>query len=204
VQAHARAPVLDTAPEARFSAAGTFDREQLVLDRLQGDVLRGRLSASGRVAWAGTQPWSARLEARDIDVAGLRSDLSGRVSTTATVEGRGFTPEAPWTARLASLSGTLAGRALTGRGEISHRDGNYDLRRVRVANGPSHLDLDGRWGDTVDLRWSADVRSLALLHPGLAGELLSAGRVHGRAARPQIEGELQAERVAFAGAAGRP
>jgi len=200
VQAHVRAPVLDTAPEARFSATGSFDREQLVLDRLQGDVLRGQLSASGRVAWAGAQPWSARLEARNIDVAGLRSDLSGRVSTTATVEGRGFTPDAPWTARLASLSGTLAGRALTGRGEISHRQGAYDLRQVRIAHGPSHVDIDGRWGPTVDLRWSADVRSLALLHPDLAGELVSTGRVHGRAARPQVEGGLRARRVGFAGA----
>jgi translocation and assembly module TamB len=200
VQAHVRAPVLETAPEARFNATGSFDREQLVLDRLQGDVLRGQLSASGRVAWAQPQPWSARLDARNIDVAGLRSDLSGRVSTTATIEGRGFTPDAPWTARLASLSGTLAGRALTGRGEISHRDGTYDLRRVRIANGPSHVDIDGRWGGTVDLRWSADVRSLALLHPDLAGELLSAGRVHGRAARPQVEGELRARRVEFDGA----
>ena len=104
VQAHVRAPVLDTAPEARFSATGTFDREQLVLDRLQGDVLRGQLSMSGRVAWADVQPWSARLEARNIDMAGLRADLSGRVSTTATVEGRGFTPDAPWTATLASLT----------------------------------------------------------------------------------------------------
>jgi translocation and assembly module TamB len=144
VQAHVRAPVLDMAPEARFSATGSFDREQLVLDRLQGDLLRGQLSASGRVAWAGAQPWSARIEARNIDMAGLRADLSGRVSTTATIEGRGFTPDAPWTARLASLSGTLAGRALTGRGEIAHRDGTFHLRQVRIANGPSHVDIDGR------------------------------------------------------------
>ena len=110
------------------------------IDRLQGDVLRGQLSASGRVAWAGARPWSTRFEARNIDMAGVRSDLSGRVSATATVEGRGFTPDAPWTARLASLSGTLAGRALTGRGEISHRAGTYDLRGVRIANGPGYED----------------------------------------------------------------
>jgi translocation and assembly module TamB len=198
VQAQVRAPVLDTAPEARFSATGTFDREQLVLDRLQGDVLRGQLSMSGRVAWADMQPWSARLEARNIDMAGLRADLSGRISTTATVEGRGFTPDAPWTARLASLSGTLAGRALTGRGEVSHRSGSYDLRGVRIAHGPSHVDVDGRWGDTVDLRWSADMRSLSVLHPDLSGELVSTGRVTGRAARPVVEGQLKARRIGFA------
>jgi translocation and assembly module TamB len=199
VQAHVRAPVLDTAPEADFTATGTFDREQLVLERLQGAVSRGRLSASGRVNWAGEQPWNAQVDARDIDISGLRADLSGRVSTVATIDGRGFTLDAPWTARLASLSGTVRGRALTGRGEVAHRDGNYDLRNVRIAHGPSHIDVNGRWGSTIDLRWSADVRSLSLLHPDLAGELLSAGRAHGAAARPQIDAELQARGLGIAG-----
>jgi len=201
VQAHARAPVFDTAPEARFSAKGTVDREELVLDRLDGEVLRGQLSASGRLSWVGEQPWSARLEAKNLDIAQIRPDLSGRVSTVASIAGRGFTATAPWTAKLASLSGTIRGRALTGRGEISHRDGNYDLRGVRIANGPSHVDIDGRWGSTVDLRWSADVRSLALLHPDLAGEFVSSGTARGSATRPQVEGEVRARQLRFAGLA---
>ena len=199
VEAQVRAPVLQTAPAARFAAAGTLDREQLVLDRLQGEVLGGRLSGSGRLAWAGDRPWSARLEAQDLDVAGIRPDLAGRLSTIATIEGRGYTPAAPWTARLASLSGTLAGRALTGRGEVAHRDGTYQLNGVRIANGASHLDLDGRIGGTLDLRWSADVRTLALLHPGLGGELVASGRARGSIARPQVAGELRARRLSFDG-----
>lgn len=199
VQAHVRAPALATAPEGRFDAQGTVDREQLVLERLEGGALRGRLSASGRVAWGGDQPWSTRLEARDIDIAGLRPDLSGRFSTVATIAGRGFTPAAPWTARLASLSGTIRGRALTGRGEIAHRDGTFDLRGVRIANGPSYVDIDGRWGPSIDLRWSAEVRSLALLHPDLGGEFLSSGHAHGSATRPQVDGEVRARRLSYAG-----
>lgn len=199
VRAQVRAPALDTAPEARFDAQGSVDREQLVLDRLAGDVLRGRLAASGRVAWAGDQPWSTRLEARDIDVAGIRPDLSGRFSTVATIEGRGFTPTAPWTARLASLSGTIQGRALTGRGEIAHRDGTFDLRGVRIANGPSHVDIDGRWGRSIDLRWNAEVRSLALLHPELDGEFVSSGQARGSPARPQVAGEVRVRRLRYAG-----
>lgn len=199
VEAHARAPGLDTAPEARFTASGAFDREQLVLEQLQGDALRGRLSGSGRIAWSGEQPWNARFEASNIDVAAIRADVPGRLSAVATVEGRGFTPASPWTLRLASLSGTLLGRVLTGRGEVMHRDGNYELRGLRVANGPSHVDVDGRWGGTVDLRWNADVRSLALLHPGLQGELRSSGHAGGTATRPQVAGELRARRLEIAG-----
>ena len=195
VQTETHLPVVAGAPAAKFSAAGSVDRDRLVLTRFDGEVLRGRLSGSGNLSWVGDQPWSARLEARNLDVAVVRPDLPGRVSATATVEGRGFTPASPWTARLASLSGTLLGRALTGRGEVSHRDGNFDLRGVRIANGPSHVDVDGRWGRAVDLRWNADVRSLALLHPDLSGELVSSGSVRGDAARPSLMGNLHARQL---------
>ena len=199
VQAQARAPALQGTPEARFTAAGSVDRERLVLDRLDGDVLRGRLAGTGTVSWTGDQAWNAKFTARDLDLAVVRPDLPGRVSAVATIDGRGFSPTSPWTARLASLSGTLAGRTLTGRGEVSHRDGNYGLRDVRIAHGPSHVDLNGRWGSTVDLSWSADVRTLSLLHSDLDGQLVSTGRVRGSSSRPAVEGELRARDLAVAG-----
>ncbi len=197
VDAHARAPLLDGAPEAQFKATGNLDNGLVVIDQIDGAALGGRLSGSGRVSWIGDQPWSARFQAQNVNLAMLRPDLPGRISTVATVEGRGFELTSPWTARLASLSGTVRGRALTGRGEIAHRNGNYDLRGVRIANGGSHIDIDGRWGSTVDLRWSADVRTLSLLHPDLSGELVSSGRTHGSAARLQLDGDVRARQLRF-------
>jgi translocation and assembly module TamB len=155
----------------------------------------GRLQGSGRLSWTGSQAWAARLEGQRLDLATVRPDLPGRVTFAGTVEGRGFTPAAPWTVRLASLSGTVRGRALTGRGEVAHRDGMYDLREVRIANGPSHVDVDGRWGSSIDLRWNADVRQLSLLHPDLEGELVSSGRARGSPTRPEATAEVRLKRV---------
>ena len=197
VQAQARAPLLEGAPEAQFTATGSLDNGLLVVDRIDGAALGGRLSGSGRVSWIGDQRWSARFQAQNVDLSTLRPDLPGRISTVATVEGRGFELTSPWTAKLASLSGTVRGRALTGRGEIAHSNGNYDLRGVRIANGASFIDIDGRWGSTVDLRWSADVRTLSLLHPDLSGELVSSGRAHGSATRPQLEGDIRARHLRY-------
>jgi translocation and assembly module TamB len=194
VQAVAQAPEL---PRADFTAAGSLDREQLVLERFDGQLMGGRLRGSGRLAWTGAQPWSARLDGERLDLATVRPDLPGRVTFAAAIDGSGFGPDAPWTVRLASLSGTVMGRALTGRGEVRHRGGVFELRGLRVANGPSHVELDGRWGPSIDLGWSADVRSLALLHPDLEGELVTSGRLRGSRERPEGAGEASLRRLRY-------
>jgi translocation and assembly module TamB len=187
-------------PQADLEARGTVDREQLVLERLVGDAFQGRVSASGRASWTGEQAWSAQVDAKDLDITSVRPDLPGHVSVVATIEGRGFTAEAPWTAKLDSLSGVLLGRALTGRGEIGHRDGEYLLDGLRIAAGSSYATIDGRWGPQVDLRWSADVRNLSVLHPSLAGELVSSGTMRGAPARPVVVAEARGRRIEMDGA----
>jgi translocation and assembly module TamB len=194
VRAAASAPQL---PAVDFTAAGSVDREQVVLDRFDGQLMGGRLQGSGRLSWTGTQAWTARLDGQRLDIATVRPDLPGRVTFAGTVDGRGFTPTAPWTVRLASLSGTVRGRALTGRGEVTHRDGAYELREVRIANGASHVDVDGRWGPSIDLRWNADIRQLSLLHPDLEGQLVSTGRARGSPTRPAATAEARLEKIRF-------
>jgi autotransporter translocation and assembly factor TamB len=93
----------------------------------------------------------------------------------------------------------VLGRALTGRGEISHRAGEYELRALRIANGDSYANLDGHWGPRVDLRWSADLRNLTLLHSDFAGELASSGRLTGSPERPGIVAEARGRRLRFDG-----
>ena len=186
LSARARGPGF---PEADLTAAGSVDRERLVLDRLGASVLRGRVDASGQLSWTGAQPWQARVAARQIDVAGIRPDLKGRMDASGSIEGQGFTLASPWSLQLQSLSGTLQGRALAGSGTITHRDGTYDLRRVRLANAGSYVSLDGRYGPRTDLAWDANIRSLAVVSRDLDGGLVSKGRLVGPRASPRVTGD---------------
>ena len=82
----------------------------------------------------------------------------------------------------------LWGRSLTGSGEIERRDGSYELRAVRVANGDSYARVDGRYGPTLDLVLDADLRSLAIVDPQL-GAADGARPPQGTPSRPSIIGE---------------
>jgi translocation and assembly module TamB len=186
-------------PTAEFAATGSFDQERLVLERLDGTTLQGRLQGSGRLAWTGDEPWQFNIVGTGLDISELRPEAKGRINVTGSIEGKGLTATAPWTARVSSLSGTMFNRALTGRGEISYRDGTFDLRQVRVINGASHVEVNGRYGQVMDLRWDADVRSLAIAAPGLAGELVSSGHARGSAAQPQVTAEARVRNLRYGG-----
>jgi translocation and assembly module TamB len=183
-----------------FDAGGQFDRAGLRLDRFAGDLLGGRVEGRGTLQWANEQPWRFDLSGRGLSTAELRPGVDGRVSFTGSIAGQGLRADAPWTARLASLSGTMYGRPLTGRGEIAHRDGAFDLRGVRIANGASHVDLEGRIAsDRVDLAWDLDLRSLAVVLPGMQGQLTSRGTARGTLQRPVLAGAARARDFEYAG-----
>ncbi len=176
-------------PAADFTAAGSLDSRQLLLDRVDGAVMKGTLQGSGQLTWSGDQAWQFRIAGKGLDVSQVRPEVQGRVSVAGSIAGQGFGEAAPWTARIASMSGTLFDRALTGRGEISHRGGAFELKDVRISNGTSNVDVNGVYGEVMDLRWDANLQSLAIVAPGMTGKLVSNGRLQGTLEKPELTGE---------------
>jgi translocation and assembly module TamB len=178
-------------PPAAWHATGLVDREQLTADAVDAFALGGRIRAAGRLRFVGDQPWQFTANGRSLDVRELRPDLDGRINIEGSIEGLGFGAAAPWTARVQALSGTLMGRALSGKGEIAHRVGEFELRGVRVTNADSYARIDGRYGSTIDLEWNVDLRTLAVIAPDLTGQLVASGRAQGTRAEPSIVAEAK-------------
>ena len=187
-------------PSTSFEAAGVVNRTGVVLDRFDGYALRGRINGRGALSWSGNQAWNFDVDAQGLAIGELRPGVDGRVSAKGTIAGAGLSATAPWTARLTSLSGTMFGRPLNGRGEIAHRNGLFDLRGVRIANGTSFVDLNGRVGATaLDLDWNLDLRSLAVVLPDMTGTLVSRGSARGSVSRPVIAGTARVRHFDYAG-----
>lgn len=185
-------------PAVSFEAGATIDREGLALERFDGYALGGRIQGSGDVRWTGSQPWRFDLIARSLAINKLRPGVEGIINATGSIAGTGLSATAPWTARLTSLSGTLFGRPLTGRGEIAHRAGEYQLRNVRLANGTSHADFQGRIGpQSLDLEWNVDLRSLAIVARDMRGDFVSRGTARGTLQRPEVRGSAQSRNFAY-------
>jgi translocation and assembly module TamB len=187
-------------PSTSFEAAGVVNRTGVTLDRFDGYALRGRVTGRGALSWSGQQPWSFDVDAQGLAISELRPGVDGRISAKGTIGGAGLNAAAPWTARLSSLSGTLFGRPLTGRGEIAHRDGVFDLKGVRIANGASFVDVNGRVGaNALDLSWNVDLQSLAVILPGMTGSVVSRGTARASPSRPVVAGTARVRHFDYAG-----
>ena len=187
-------------PSTSFEAAGVVNRTGVVLDRFDGYALRGRIKGRGALSWSGNQAWNFDVDAQGLAISELRPGVEGRINAKGSITGMGLSAAAPWTARLTALSGTMFGRPLNGRGEIAHRNGVFDLKDVRIANGTSFADVNGRIGtNALDLNWNVDLRSLAVAVPGMAGTLVSRGTARGTPARPVIAGTARVRHFDYSG-----
>jgi translocation and assembly module TamB len=182
-------------PATALEATGLVGRDALTIDAAEAYMLRGRVHTSGRLAWTGSQEWKFSARGHSLDLHELRADLVGRINFDGSIEGRGFGAAAPWTVRIASLDGTLWGRALTGSGEIARSGDGYELRGVRAVNADSYARIDGRVGRSLDLALDADLRSLAIVDPKLSGRLTVKARAQGTPARPSITGTATAAQL---------
>ncbi|HVN41482.1 MAG TPA: hypothetical protein VMT50_01775, partial [Steroidobacteraceae bacterium] len=111
VRARLQGPAI---PETALEAGGSLGAERLLLERLNAATLGGSLRGAGQLQWSAPQSWRLQVDGRDLDIGRIRPGVPGKISAVGSIEGRGFSASSPWTVRVASLSGTLFGRALTG------------------------------------------------------------------------------------------
>ena len=185
-------------PAVTIDAAGLVDKDGVRLERFDGYALRGRVQGQGSLQWSGAQPWHFDVRAKSLAIGELRPGVDGRIDAVASIAGTGLNAAAPWTARVQSMTGTLFGRPLSGRGAIAHRDGVFELSDVRVMNGASHADVHGRFGATaLDLNWDLDLVSLAIVARDMHGHLVSRGTARGTLQKPEVQGTAQLAGFAY-------
>lgn len=184
-------------PAVDGRARGLISRERLALDDFDVAVLGGRVAGTGTLELAAPTYWQAALTLHDLDPGLWRSEFPGRVSLEVSGHGTGLDRNAHFAATVRDLRGTLRGQRLAGAGTIVRSAQGWQAHDARLSFGDARLELDGRWGEALDLRWSLHAGSLAHLLPGLAGTLTSSGTALGPRHAPRVTGELEAEQLVF-------
>ncbi len=160
-------------PLGSWTARGHGDRDTLHLERLQGELLAGRVEAQGQWRLNGERAWAAGAELRGLDPGALDPRLTGRIQARLQADGR-LSSDAPMELRLIELSGHLDGLPLGGEGRARWHAGRWTRARLRLRLADARLQLTHQ-----DQAWTLEARlpRLQQLLPGIEGRLELDGRL---------------------------
>jgi len=185
-------------PAGTWQLAGTGDYTGVDLERLQGDVLDGRLFLAGSLGWVDGIHWDVRLEVDDLNasrlVAEAPDDIQARIASSGSLVGEDLSLDAD----IQRLDAMLREQALSASGRVSHRPATgWNIPGLRVETGDSHVQLAGTVHERIDLRGSLDLPALSQLMPGLGGALSGTFTASGALDNPDVELDLQGSNLAW-------
>jgi translocation and assembly module TamB len=158
-------------PPFSGQASGRFTTAAIRIDESSWRALGGGVSLSGSLSRGEDKAWSVEGRADDVDPAGLRPDLPGRLDFAFRGAGRGFGAQGPWSASIRKLNGVFRGLPASGSGAVRREPGRVEFEDVAFALGPARLAADGIVGRGADLDARIAADDLSALMPELGGSL---------------------------------
>jgi translocation and assembly module TamB len=177
-------------PAVKGAASGTLHKEQLTVASFDINALDGALSGAASLEFAEPQAWTLAVKGTDVNPHALHAEFPGRLDLNAKASGSGLDSKARFNLSVASLSGVLRGERVRGVGRLQRDRKGWTAHDVNATFGDARLTLDGYLRETVNLRWSLNVPSLADLLPAASGSLQSSGAARGSRKAPQILAEV--------------
>jgi len=158
----------------------------------------GTAAMTGRCSWQDGIEWNATIAADHFETSMLTPahwKLYGPVSLRATTSGLRRGKQQAAQVAIASLSGTLRDRALSGAGSVAVKNHEADISGLHLEWGGTHLRANGRAGKTLDLDLDLVAPDLAALIPSWRGAVSVQGSARGPRQKPAVAATITADSV---------
>lgn len=182
-----------------------WNGESLRVDSLDIDSPLLAFAANGALGVAPALNLEANWSLNRLDPAGyLPEGMSlAEVQGSGAVRLDGSGEEIAVDLDLESLAASLNGYPLRSRGGLELAGSAVEAFNLAVEVQDNALRLTGSMAPELDVAWELQAPALAVILPGLAGEVSGAGTVDGSLESPQIGGSLAGEGIAYETAQGR-
>ncbi|MEW8266018.1 MAG: translocation/assembly module TamB domain-containing protein [Candidatus Thiodiazotropha sp.] len=177
----------------QLDATGQGSLERVDLDALSIGLQQGRIEGDGRLVWSPELSWEMALTGEGVDPAFVQPMFPGNLAFDLNT--RGVLGEAGADAlfQLERLSGSLRDYPLSGKGQLTLRQGELTLQALELVSGDNRIEADGSLGERLAMRWSVDAPQLDSLWPGLSGALEADGALGGTLQAPSLQAGLKAD-----------
>ncbi|MEQ6341808.1 MAG: translocation/assembly module TamB domain-containing protein [Gammaproteobacteria bacterium] len=188
-------------PTGRWIAAGEGSRTSLNLADIHGDILDGKVTGRGALAWQPQLAWNLDITGNDLNPGQQWPQWPGQLSLEAGISGIQADGQHVTTLDLRQLNGQLRDIPLDGSAFLIVSKDGYELPHLNVSSGSANLAASGRLDEKWDLRWKLDVQDLgrALAAQGItsSGTAHASGSLSGPLQTPRIIAVLNGKDLAF-------
>jgi translocation and assembly module TamB len=185
-------------PPGRWALSGRGDLEKMTLRSLQGDVLRGRLTAVGTVAWKPQVAWRLKVNGTDIDPSALSPQFPGRVSFAAASDGTLRNGGPYGRVDVTDLGGNLHGNPVAGAAHLELAGDRYGLPRLDLRSGSARLTAAGSFSKTAgNLDWRLEAPNLGEALPQAGGAVTLQGNVSGPWKSPHVRAQGNGQSLVY-------
>ena len=185
-------------PHFDLKLIGTGTPQRLHVTRLTGKGLDGTVEANGQAQWLPKLSWNAQARLDGVNPGAKWPQAQARVDARLQSDGSVDDAGLVLNAVIQQLNGRFRGYDLAARGHLTKQPGSdWTFKDVRLEAGPNRITGQGRYGERWSAQGEADCPKLAVLWPGLSGELKGSFSVSGAGGLPDIRVRAQAQALAF-------
>lgn len=185
-------------PTASFDMAGSGDRRQLNISRLNLDALKGKIDGHAHVSWLPRLQVEAKLNLHNLRTGLLAKQWPGTLSAELALQSKAGDEAQPLHFSVHRLKGDLRGFPLHGEVDGQWASDRLALQTLQVNIGGTRVSAHGKLARTWDLQFQAHSDNLHQLLPSLGGRFNLNGQLNGTPAAPRLIVKGDAGQLAFA------
>jgi translocation and assembly module TamB len=189
-RAAVQADVADPAgkiPPGHWNVEGSGTPERFAFTSLRGDVLAGRVTGRGEVAWKPAVRWNAELRGDGIDPSRIAPQVPGRVAFALTSRGTMTAAGPVGEVHVSRLEGSLRGQPVRAVADVRLAGDRQQISKLDATWSDARLSAAGWIGKAFDLSWDLTAPNLGVMVPQGGGSVLAQGHVSGPLATPRIQ-----------------
>jgi len=186
--------LLEGWPQAPIQLQALADLQGVTIDAYTLDALGGQIIGSGRVNYGDGLRGQLAINAKQIDIGLIRSDLPGQLGFDATLM---IESADAFAIDVSKASALVADINLTGLGRVQMRGGKLTATKAEIAAGKNQLSADITVGTQLAGMINARAPDLATLWPGLQGQMDASITLGGSPDRPQARLMAKAASVSY-------
>ncbi len=185
-------------PKSQWKIVGQGTQQQFQLEKLQSNILQGKIALTGQVAWQPKITWQLALTGDQINPGAQWKAVPGKLAIEATTSGE-LLKNGKIAADIAikQIKGSLRNYPFKLQTIANIKEEKYQIKQFTLISGKNQIEVNGNVDSKLALDWKINAPQLTSLLPNLQGSLIGQGEVRGALLSPRIFVKLTGKKLVF-------